>query len=262
MQHRVATASSPDEESRREFATRLVRRPSWFVGLALSALAFGLHAIALDHGDLALVQPVIVSGIVFSVLIRAALDRRWPRGRTMVWLLLTWAGLALLLVARPDAVTAASHTARAPIFVVSGAAAALLLLLAARHTSPNRRRGFLLAMAAGLLFGLVAGLVKLVLALAAYGWQAVIESWSLWALAVVGIGAVLTNQRAYQATRISVTTPVLNIAQVLVAIGFGIVIFGEEPGSSLPVIAAESLGLIVILISVWRLAAGSQQATA
>jgi hypothetical protein len=60
----------------------------------------------------------------------------------------------------------------------------------------------------------------------------------------------------------SVTTPVLNIAQVMVAIGFGVVIFGEDPGSTLPVVAGEVLGLAVILLSVGKLAAGSRQATA
>ena len=87
-------------------------------------------------------------------------------------------------------------------------------------------------------------------------------SWPLWALVVIGAGAVLTNQRAYQATLMSVTTPVLNIAQVMVAIGFGVVIFGEDPGSTLPVVAGEVLGLAVILLSVGKLAAGSRQATA
>jgi hypothetical protein len=48
----------------------------------------------------------------------------------------------------------------------------------------------------------------------------------------------------------------------MVAIGFGVVIFGEDPGSTLPVVAGEVLGLAVILLSVGKLAAGSRQATA
>jgi drug/metabolite transporter (DMT)-like permease len=262
MQHRVATASSSDEESRGDFLRRLVRRPSWLFGLGLSALAFGLHAVALGHGDLALVQPIIVSGIVFTVLIRAAMEHRRPGGATMLWLLLTWAGLALLLVVRPDTVAAATHTGRAPVFVGGGAAVGLALLVVARYTAPDRRRGFLLAAAAGLLFGLVAGLVKLVLSLVKQGWHQVVSSWPLWALVAIGVGAVLTNQRAYQATLMSVTTPVLNMAQVMVAIGFGVVIFGEDPGSTIPVLAGEVLALAVILISVGKLAAGTQQAAA
>jgi drug/metabolite transporter (DMT)-like permease len=262
MQHRVATASSPEKESRTAFLVRLVRRPSWVLGLGLSALAFALHAIALGHGDLALVQPIIVSGIVFTVLIRAAMEHRRPGRATMVWLLLTWAGLALLLVVRPDTVTAGTHTGRAPIFVAGAAGLSLLLLVAARYASPDRRRGFLLAAAAGLLFGLVAGLVKLVLSLTTQGWHQVVWSWPMWALVLIGVSAVLTNQRAYQATLMSVTTPVLNIAQVLVAISFGVVIFGEDPGSTIPVVAGEVLGLTLILISVAKLATGSRDATA
>jgi hypothetical protein len=165
-------------------------------------------------------------------------------------------------VVRPDTVTAGTHTGRAPIFVAGAAGLSLLLLVAARYASPDRRRGFLLAAAAGLLFGLVAGLVKLVLSLTTQGWHQVVWSWPLWALVLIGVSAVLTNQRAYQATLMSVTTPVLNIAQVLVAISFGVVIFGEDPGSTIPVVAGEVLGLTLILISVAKLATGSRDATA
>ncbi len=36
------------------------------------------------------------------------------------------------------------------------------------------------------------------------------------------------NQLAYQAARLSVTMPVLNMVDVLVAIGFGSAVFGER----------------------------------
>ena len=254
LQQRVAGAAPADEESRHGFLLRLVRRPSWLLGLLLSAVASALHALALSQGDLALVQPVIVSGIVFAVLIRSGLEHRLPPRRTLVWLVLTWAGLALFLGVRPDAPDRALHLGRAAVFVVAGVVVVAGAVLAAARTSVERRRGALLGGGAGLLFGLVAGVLKVVLTQAGSGWAEVFGSWPLWTLAVVGLSAVLLNQRAYQATRLSVTAPVLNVVQVLVAIAFGYVVLGETAGLSPAIVVAEGAGLAVMIAGVVRLA--------
>ena len=47
----------------------LARRPSWLVGIGLSAVAFGLHSAALALGSFALMQPIVVSATVFAVLV-------------------------------------------------------------------------------------------------------------------------------------------------------------------------------------------------
>jgi hypothetical protein len=52
--------------------------------------------------------------------------------------------------------------------------------------------------------------------------------WSLWAVLVLGAWAILTNQRAYQSTRLSVSAPVLNLCQLAVSMGFGLVVFDER----------------------------------
>jgi drug/metabolite transporter (DMT)-like permease len=254
MQQRVAGAASADEETRRGFLARIVRRPSWLLGLVLSAVAFALHALALSQGDLALVQPVIVSGIVFAVLLRSGLERRLPPRRTLVWLVLTWVGLALFLGVHPDSADRALHQGRAVVFVLAGALGVAGAVLVSLRTDVERRRGALLGGAAGLLFGLVAGLVKVVLTQARSGWSGVFTSWPVWTLAVVGLCAVLLNQRAYQATRLSVTAPVLNVVQVLVAIAFGFVVLGETAGLSPATVVAQGIGLAVMIAGVIRLA--------
>jgi drug/metabolite transporter (DMT)-like permease len=254
LQHRVASGPSTSEESRTGFIARLIRRPSWLIGLGLSAAAFGMHALALSKGDLALVQPVIVSGIVFSVLIRAGLDRRWPPRRTMMWVVVTWAGLALFLLIRPTGTTNSVHSSLAPLFVLIGAALVIVATLAARRAQHDRLRGLLLGSASGLLFGLVAGLVKLILTEARQGWAQVFTHWTLWALLVVGAWAILLLQWAYQATRISLIAPAVNISQVMVSIAFGILVMGEGVGSSVGVVAGEVVGLTVTILGVRNLA--------
>lgn len=254
LQQRVAGGTTPDEESHGSFFVRIARRPSWLVGLVLSAVAFALHAFALSRGDLSLVQPIIVSGIVFAVIIRAALEHHFPPVRTLVWLVITWGGLALFLAVRPSTTDEAPKYGLGAVVVGVGVVLALAGMALASRTRTPQLRGGILAGVSGTLFGLVAGLVKLVLARFGEGFGAILGSWPLWALVVTGVWAVLLNQRAYQATRLSVTTPILNVAEVAVAILFGLLVLGEDPGQSTAVVVGELAGLALVIAGVVKLA--------
>lgn len=255
LQHRAASAVPQQGTSPAGLLARLVRRPSWLVGIGLSGVAFCLHAAALRQGSLTLVQPVVVSAIVFAVFVRAALDRKLPARTEIGWAVCTWAGLSLFIAVAGT--SAAEHVANdhsAKILCFGGIAAAAAGVLWAQNARTAARRGLLLAGAAGMLFGLIAGLIKMLLAQADMGLLAVLDHWSLWAMLGGGGAAFLLNQRAYQAARLSVTMPILNIVDVFVAIGFGSAVFGERLPSSPAVLIAEVVGLAVMGVGVWQLA--------
>jgi hypothetical protein len=69
----------------------------WVWALGVGGLAF--HGLALSNGPIALVQPIIISGIVFAVPVRAAISRRLPGPAEFGAVALTAAGLAAFLVA-------------------------------------------------------------------------------------------------------------------------------------------------------------------
>ena len=255
LQHRAASRVPHGDTSAIGLLARLLRRPGWLLGLALSGVAFILHVAALHHGSLTLVQPVVVSTVVFAVFVRAGLDRRLPPRKEIAWAICTWAGLSLFIgMLETRAAGHAANDRAAELFSVSGLAVTVLAIVWAKKTSTAARRGLLLGVAAGVLFGLTAGLLKLVTIHGAFGPMSILRHWSLWAMLVVGISALSLTQRAYQAARLSVTMPILNIADVLVAIGFGSSVFGEKLFSSPARLVAELAGLIVMGIGVWQLA--------
>ena len=49
----------------------LVGRPVWLVGQMMGTVALVMHAMALHFGPIALVQPLVISGIVLAVPVRA-----------------------------------------------------------------------------------------------------------------------------------------------------------------------------------------------
>ena len=77
----------------------LVRRPPWLVGQFLATCAFALHASALHAGPIAVVQPIVVSGIVWAVPARAAISRQLPSLTELRAVMITAVGLAVFLVA-------------------------------------------------------------------------------------------------------------------------------------------------------------------
>lgn len=255
LQHHAAGSVPADGTSSGRFLAQLARRPGWVVGIGLSVCAFLLHAVAIGLGALTVVQPIIVSGIVFAVLVRAGIDRRLPSWRELAWAAFTWGGLALFMAVvspTPDQRTP-DDAAAAPLVVAGVAVAAATVRMAKRALTPERR-GLLLGCAAGVLFGLVAGLIKVVIAHAQLGLGHVLFHWSPWVMIVIGLWAMTMNQRAYQVTRLSVSMPVLNIVDVIVAIVFGLVVFAERIASSPTALVAEIIGLLAMGIGVRQLA--------
>ncbi len=224
----------------------LVRRPPWLIGQLLATCAFALHASALHAGPIAVVQPIVVSGIVWAVPARAAMSRRLPSVTELRAVLITAVGLAVFLVASdPTAGSRASLGIGTAILVIAGAAvAATANVVAGRVHGAPRRKAFFLGVVGGVLFGLVAGLLKLSRQqLNDGGLGAMLTAWSTYALLLAGAGGVLTNQRAYRTAGLSASMPALNIVNGLTSLAFGFTVFHEVPRHSPLFLALEAAAL-------------------
>ena len=215
LQHRAAGTAGQAGASTKRWLMELARGPSWLVGIGLSAVGFGLHSAALALGSVALVQPIVVSATVFAVLLRAWLDRQLPALAEVGWATCTWAGLVLFL----PVTTFRSGQPMvdgdvAGILLAGGVAVAAACALGGWRTKSPVRRGVLWGAAAGVLFGLVAGLLKIVITQVQGGVLNIADHWPVWALLVTGGSGLLLNQRACRAARLSVSMPVLNLIRL------------------------------------------------
>ena len=68
-----------------------------------------------------------------------------------------------------------------------------------------------------------------------------------------GLSGVAINQRAYRAARLSASMPVLNIVDVLVALIFSVIVFGETPAHSPLALAGQLVGFACVAIGLRRL---------
>ena len=136
----VASTAAPAKDKGWRLAVYLVRNPLWLFGVVAMVTSFVLQAIALYNGRLSVVQSIMVTELIFSLVLARLWLRRQVVPAAWVSALVTSAGLAVFLIMSEPKGGHANATAQAwvPALLTFGGAAALLALLAARG-SPVRR---------------------------------------------------------------------------------------------------------------------------
>lgn len=253
LQHSAAE-QAPDHRSLRPgLLVMLAARPLWVLGIVADLGAFGFQFVALDHGSVALVQPILVTGLLFALPVGAALGHRRFSRREWVSALFVVAGLALFLVVaspgggRNDATGLAWGVAAIAVFVPTG------LIIVAVRLWRGPWRAAALAVAAGGVMGLVAALIKAVAGDVHLGLATTFTSWQLYALGACAGVALLVIQSAFQAGPLSWSLPTLTVMETVAGVTVGVLLFGEELSGSAWGIVAEVIGMAAIAVGVFRL---------
>jgi drug/metabolite transporter (DMT)-like permease len=207
----------------------LIRRPLWWGGTAAAVLGFVFQALALAYGSLLLVQPILVSALLFALPLSARLANRGVTRGEWLWALVLTASLAVfVLLAKTSAGDyEASVPLTAIVAVVCIVAVALCVVVAIRN--PGWRRAVLLAVAVGVLFGVVAMLTKLVMHMLTHdGPRAVLSTPAPYLLVLIGVVAVLLQQSAFHAGSLQTSVPTMLVLEPVVAVVLGAVVLGEH----------------------------------
>lgn len=226
---RDSSRAAPAEVRGWRLAGYLVRDPRWLLGQAVWVVAFALQALALHLGRLSVVQPVLVTQLVFTLLIRRYVSR-WPV-RTAAWgsAALLCVSLVIFLVAaeprggHPDPTARAWGWALLATCATASAGAAL-----GRRGSPERRAACL-AVGAAVLAALQAALVKAaVQTLSARGLLALLGGWPLYVLALLGAVSTVLVQAALHAGPLAVSQPLLVVVNPVASIALSVWLYGEH----------------------------------
>lgn len=237
------------------FVRGLLRQPLWLFSTIGSAGGFVLQGVALSTGPLVLVQPLLVTSVLFAAL-TGFLLRRGPVDWPLVGgLLMTSGGLALFLVAARPTAGGDLLALGQVIPLAAGLAVVIAGCLALAVRGSSVRRALALALAAGIVYGVTAAVAKVMLSRFSLGPAAVLADWSLWALAVLGPTGFLLNQYAFRAAPVaSPVVAVITVTDPLVGIAIGLLWLGESVNSGGLATAAEVVGLGVMAAGVWTVA--------
>ncbi|SDB83692.1 hypothetical protein SAMN05216410_0330 [Sanguibacter gelidistatuariae] len=228
-----AAQTVPDAEARGlRLILRLVRMPLWWLGLVADVAGYALQALALAVGSLLVVQPLVVTSLLFALPLAARWSGRRLRVSDGVWALVLVTSLAaFMVVGAPTSGGLSPGLAqwRAPGLLVAVLLAACFLGAGRRSSA---RKALLLGTAAGVLYGVLAALTKTLVdvfdhsgVLAALG--VIVGSWQLWVLVAVSIAGTVIQQSAFQAGPLSASMPAVTVAEPVVAVGLGLAVYGD-----------------------------------
>ncbi|HEX5145794.1 MAG TPA: DMT family transporter [Conexibacter sp.] len=237
-------APSTAEGSRAGLLLRMARRPVWLAGIAADALGFGAQAVALTIGRIAVVQPLLITSVVFALPLGARLTgQRITRRDVGAAALVTVSLAVFLLVADPSG---GRNDAPLHAWLIVGAAfagASALLVGAAARTTAAPAKAALLGTATGLLFGLSAALTKTVGDQVEQGLFTIFADWHLYALVVVGYASMTLNQLALATGSLAPAVATSMAFDPISSVVLGIVLLHEEltPGAAGAAVALAAL---------------------
>ncbi len=255
LQHRQAREAAGGEALRLHLLTDLARRPLWLAGIALATAAYGLQALALAFGPLALVAPIVATDLLFAVPLAAWWSRRPMRGRDWVGCALVVGGIGVFLSVSPP-VSGRSDASALEWLAAFGVVA--LVCLAAVAVGNGRGEAFragMLAAAAGVLFGLTAAVtLSLSRLLRDAGPAAAVGHWQPWALITLGLGGLLLSQGAFQAGQLTASLPIIDTLEPISGVVIGTAVFHEQLASSPPMLAIQLSGAAIAIVGIATLA--------
>jgi hypothetical protein len=255
-----ASVTAPKRAKGWGLVTYLFRQPVWLLGWIAAVGGFLFQALALHKGQLSVVQPLLVTELVFVL----ALRRVWI-GQAVAST--AWSAVVVVCVALAVFLSVAEPAGGNPnpaasdwlsTLIVSGSII-VVLIAAGAHGSPMRRAAAF-ATAAALAWALMATFLKTVTdMLAASGVGGLLSRWPVYALAVAAISGTLLEQSALHVGPLSVSQPLLVIINPLASIILSVWLFDERFTNSPPRIIVAVVAFAALAVGVVALSRAAPQ---
>jgi drug/metabolite transporter (DMT)-like permease len=265
LQFRAARRVPQERAGQPRLLVRLARLPAWRWSVVLAAVAFALQVAALSLVPLILVQPLLVTGLVWYVLMFAAAERHRPDPALLAESALCLVGLAAFLAAAQPTrgVGRGLESLGSALLLGVAVVATIGLCLLVALGLDSRWRPLPLALGAGVCYGVTAGLISSLTFHLQASPLAVFGQWQAYAIAVLGPFGVLLSQNAYQAGPMGAPAlATITVADPLVSIGVGLLWLDERIRTGTGPMVAQVLALAVVVVSVYLLARRAPRAAA
>jgi drug/metabolite transporter (DMT)-like permease len=231
---------------------RLVRRRLWLIGMVATAAGLVLQLVALAYGPLLLVQPVLITALMFAGVFSARLERRRADRVMIAGSLTCVAGLtAFLLFARPSGNSDQLAPGSRPLPLTIVLTALTLLALVAAVLAHGSLRVLGLAVATGVLYGVTAGLMKVVAGQARLDLAEPFRHWTLYVVCAVGpVGFLLSQNTFQQGKFLSPALAVITALDPLVGVAIGVWWMGETANTTPSALAGEAVAGAVVIVGI------------
>jgi hypothetical protein len=247
LQRRAAVDAPPSKALHLSLLGYLIRRKVWLAGIATIIVAAICQAVALATGPVALVQPIFIIELPFSLLLASRLSHH-PLPR------LTWWAVALVTVSLGAGLAAAAPsggTDHAPLrvwavtLIATAGFEAVVITFGVRARGNPRAAAFALAAACG--YALTATLMKSAMTALSRGIEQFFTSWELYGTVVAGLGALFLLQNALQAGSLVAAQPPLTLGDALISVAYGVTVYNEQLRTGIWLLA-EIVAVLLIAV--------------
>ncbi|HTZ07153.1 MAG TPA: DMT family transporter [Gaiellaceae bacterium] len=221
----------------------------WLLGLAAQVVGVVLQGAALDRGRVSIIQPLLVTAVVWALPLGHFLTHQVIGRREILGAGIIVAGLALFASFGDPAagVDNAPGTDWAAAILVIAAGCAALLLFAGRGS--QSMRAALLGTVAGVLYGLSATLMKPVVeSLHAVGLGGVMSGWQFWVWGIAGVVGFVFQQLSLSTGRLVPSVAAVSVANPAVSVVLGALVLQERLDKNPPWHAAVAVGALCLAL--------------
>jgi drug/metabolite transporter (DMT)-like permease len=209
---------------------RLVGQTMWLIGTLALFAGYLFQAAALDRGRLSIIQPLLVTTVVFALPLGYFLTGQVVGRREIVGAGVILLGLALFTYfADPSGgVDNAPGREWAVAIGVIAAVCAALLVLGGRDDASATTRAAVYGTVAGILFGLSAALTKPTVEYLHDGVDELLSHWEGYALAIAGVLGFVLQQVSLGTGKLAPSVATVSVANPIVGILIGTLLLDER----------------------------------
>jgi drug/metabolite transporter (DMT)-like permease len=247
-----ATQDVPgDEAMSSAMVTSLIRQPLWWAGTFAAIAGYVFQALALAHGSLLLVQPLLVSSLLFALPLSARICGERITWAQWGWATLLTAALAIfVLVGQPRE----GHN-RPPVPAWTLALAitvpSVIVCVIAAHRAIGRTRAMLLGVAVAILLGMIAVVTKICThRYSIGGWHALLTVPAPYVLVALAVTVTVVQNSAFHAGSLQASVPIMLVGEPIVAVLLGVLVLGEH-------LAVGSSAALILVIAVFAMVAAT-----
>jgi drug/metabolite transporter (DMT)-like permease len=255
LQQRAASEAPPELSLRPGLLVALVKRPLWLFGTLVDGAAYALEASSLAFGSIIIVQPLLVSGLLWALPLATIGRPERVTRREWIPAIALVVGLAVFVTVGDPHGGRSQASGLAWILTIVALSVPVAIAVVAARDAPPGRRALLLAFSAGCVYGLTAALTKSTLDLLDGGVLELFTHWQPYALLAAGYVGFLLNQSAFQAGHLAASLPAMAVTDPVVGCVIGVTLFGETLGATgVAAVVATSVAVVVMTVATITLA--------
>jgi drug/metabolite transporter (DMT)-like permease len=227
LQQKGALDLGVSADSARSLA-RLAGSRWWLIGTGALLVGYAVQAVALDHGRLAIIQPLLVTTVVFALPLGYFVTGQEVGRREVVGAAVVVLGLAMFaLFGQPAGGRENAPNDEWAIALGVITAFSVFLFVLGRRAEGSRQAA-LIGIVSGVLFGTSACLVKPTIDMLHVSVGEVLSHWEFYAMAAAGIIAFVLQQMSLSSGFLATSVATVSVSNPIVSVILGSLLFEER----------------------------------